>query len=59
MIETGKRVIVGPEVAHILETKFWTHWLPKKNGYVTIPANRIAEYLRAVFHVKHLARQTV
>lgn len=53
MTETGKRIIVGPEVAHILETKFWIHWLPRKDGYVTIPANRIAEYLRAVFHVKH------
>lgn len=53
---TGKRIIVGPEVTHILGKAFWIHWLPRKDGYVTIPEKRIAEYLRGMFHMKHLGR---
>ena len=52
--QTGKYIIVGKTQADIINRVFWTSRLARQNGYVTIPQSRIAEYIREVFHVKHL-----
>ena len=51
--QTGaKYMIVSKQVADIVSKMFWVEQLPRKNGYVTISQNRIAEYLKQMFHVK-------
>jgi len=46
---TGKYMIVSEQVAHIFNELTWIMRLPRGDGFICIPANRIGEYLMKVY----------
>jgi len=46
---TGKYMIVSEQAGHIFNELTWIMRLPRGDGFVRVPANRIREYLMEVY----------